>query len=161
MRGASCGEENPASARFCGDSGGALSILLPCAGCGATNTATQRFCHDCGDRLAGASFPAAALAHPEGERKQVTVLFADVQGSMDLAARMDPEEWALADAESINDELGITIFAPQIHRERALLARAAGDEAGYERSLRRAHELFLAIGAHGRATEIATLVGAS
>jgi class 3 adenylate cyclase len=30
---------------------------------------------------------------PQGERKQVTVLFADVVGSMDLAAGMDPEEW--------------------------------------------------------------------
>ena len=29
----------------------------------------------------------------EGERKQVTVLFADVVGSMTLAAGMDPEEW--------------------------------------------------------------------
>jgi class 3 adenylate cyclase/tetratricopeptide (TPR) repeat protein len=30
----------------------------------------------------------------EGERKQVTILFADVKGSMDLAAGLDPEEWA-------------------------------------------------------------------
>jgi adenylate cyclase len=32
----------------------------------------------------------------EGERKQVTVLFADVAGSMDLAERLDPEDWARA-----------------------------------------------------------------
>jgi len=30
----------------------------------------------------------------EGERKQVTVLFADVKGSMDLAEQMDPEVWS-------------------------------------------------------------------
>ena len=30
----------------------------------------------------------------EGERKQVTVLFADVKGSMDLAEQLDPEEWS-------------------------------------------------------------------
>jgi class 3 adenylate cyclase/tetratricopeptide (TPR) repeat protein len=30
----------------------------------------------------------------EGERKQVTVLFADVQGSMELAGQMDPEAWS-------------------------------------------------------------------
>jgi adenylate cyclase len=30
----------------------------------------------------------------EGERKQVTVLFADVKSSMDLAEGLDPEEWA-------------------------------------------------------------------
>jgi class 3 adenylate cyclase/tetratricopeptide (TPR) repeat protein len=29
----------------------------------------------------------------EGERKQVTVLFADVRGSMDLSEGVDPEEW--------------------------------------------------------------------
>jgi adenylate cyclase len=31
--------------------------------------------------------------HDEAERKQVTVLFADVSGSMDLAEQEDPEEW--------------------------------------------------------------------
>ncbi len=31
---------------------------------------------------------------PQGERKQVTVLFADVKGSMDLAEALDPEDWA-------------------------------------------------------------------
>ena len=29
----------------------------------------------------------------EGERKRVTVLFADVKGSMELAEQLDPEEW--------------------------------------------------------------------
>jgi class 3 adenylate cyclase len=28
-----------------------------------------------------------------GERKQVTVVFADVKGSMDLAEQVDPEKW--------------------------------------------------------------------
>ena len=31
--------------------------------------------------------------HDDAERKQVTVLFADVSGSMDLAEQEDPEEW--------------------------------------------------------------------
>ncbi|HEY7255885.1 MAG TPA: adenylate/guanylate cyclase domain-containing protein [Solirubrobacterales bacterium] len=35
----------------------------------------------------------AGAAAMEGERKQVTVLFADVMGSMELAERCDPEEW--------------------------------------------------------------------
>jgi hypothetical protein len=30
----------------------------------------------------------------EGERKQVTVLFADGKGSMELAEQLDPEEWS-------------------------------------------------------------------
>jgi hypothetical protein len=29
----------------------------------------------------------------EGERKQVTILFADVRGSTELASELDPEEW--------------------------------------------------------------------
>jgi class 3 adenylate cyclase len=33
------------------------------------------------------------LTRDEAERKQVTVLFADVSGSMDLAEQQDPEEW--------------------------------------------------------------------
>jgi adenylate cyclase len=33
------------------------------------------------------------LGKDDGERKQVTVLFADVSGSMDLAEGQDPEEW--------------------------------------------------------------------
>jgi class 3 adenylate cyclase len=41
---------------------------------------------------------AALEACPErgrrGERKQVTVLFADVTGSMELAEQLDPEEWS-------------------------------------------------------------------
>jgi class 3 adenylate cyclase len=38
----------------------------------------------------------------EGERKQVTVLFADVKGSMELAEQVDPEEWHKS-AEEIAD----------------------------------------------------------
>ena len=33
------------------------------------------------------------IAQSGGERKQVTVLFADVQGSMDMAEGQDPEQW--------------------------------------------------------------------
>ena len=75
--------------------------------------AGQRFCNACGEPLtAGAWGPpgaagAAAIQPPdhladkiraggsalEGERKQVTVLFADVMGSMELAEGSDPEEW--------------------------------------------------------------------
>jgi class 3 adenylate cyclase/tetratricopeptide (TPR) repeat protein len=38
--------------------------------------------------------PAAVGTAVEGERKQLTVLFADVQGSMDLQENLDPEVWA-------------------------------------------------------------------
>ena len=83
-----------------------------CPGCGRPNPPGQKFCNGCGQGL-GASAPAAARdpraytpnhlaekiltsrAALEGERKRVTVLFADVKGSMELAEQLDPEEWAL------------------------------------------------------------------
>ncbi|MGH9010972.1 MAG: double zinc ribbon domain-containing protein [Acidimicrobiia bacterium] len=37
---AACGEDNPASARFCGGCGTALATTLPCPRCGAANPAT-------------------------------------------------------------------------------------------------------------------------
>jgi adenylate cyclase len=56
-----------------------------CARCGDAAGPEQRFCGACG---------AALDAEQEGERKQLTVLFADVQGSMDLQEALDPERWA-------------------------------------------------------------------
>jgi class 3 adenylate cyclase/tetratricopeptide (TPR) repeat protein len=85
-----------------------------CAGCGAKVEAGSRFCDSCGAPLAATSTPPPApprLTSPEsytpkhiaekiltsksaleGERKQVTVLFADLKGSMELLADRDPEE---------------------------------------------------------------------
>jgi class 3 adenylate cyclase/tetratricopeptide (TPR) repeat protein len=84
-----------------------------CTACGHTNPERAKFCAECGTKVAGAA-PASAppdraprdytpkhLADKilqsksalEGERKQVTVLFADVKGSMELAGQLDPEQW--------------------------------------------------------------------
>lgn len=108
----SCGEANPEDARFCGACAAPLHRTTPCPHCAADNPVSQRFCNVCGEPLSpaqpppvlsqlGAATPPATttpapsgVAPREGERKQVTVLFADVVGSMNLAARMDPEEWA-------------------------------------------------------------------
>jgi class 3 adenylate cyclase/tetratricopeptide (TPR) repeat protein len=62
-----------------------------CGACGAAQPAAGRFCDACGQPLDAAGGPPRAT--PEGERKQVTVLFADVVGSMGLAERTDPEAW--------------------------------------------------------------------
>src|SRR5205823_4623616 len=75
---------------------------------GASNAPTQKFCGECGVPLSvpGAKFDAPNAYTPkhlaekiltskaalEGERKQVTVLFADLKGSMELLADRDPEE---------------------------------------------------------------------
>jgi class 3 adenylate cyclase/predicted ATPase len=93
--------------RFCEDCGSRLT--LTCAQCGGELAPGKRFCGSCGASAAGES--AARTPSPEsytpkhlaekiltskaaleGERKQVTVLFADLKGSMELLADRDPEE---------------------------------------------------------------------
>jgi adenylate cyclase len=56
---------------------------MSCAACGNDLRANARFCDSCGSPV--------VADRTVGERKQVTVLFADVVGSMKLAAKLDPE----------------------------------------------------------------------
>jgi len=103
-----CQHENPAGVKFCGECGTRLESL--CSACHAPNPPTNKFCHECGAPLTQGA-PAPKFASPqtytpqhlaekiltsksalEGERKQVTVLFADLKGSMELLADRDPEE---------------------------------------------------------------------
>src|SRR5262245_7839633 len=102
-----CQAEKPAEARFCEDCGARLDAACP--GCGTPLTPGKKFCRSCGAALTVE--PAGRFAHAEsyipkhlaekiltskaaleGERKQVTVLFADLKGSMELLADRDPEE---------------------------------------------------------------------
>jgi class 3 adenylate cyclase/tetratricopeptide (TPR) repeat protein len=79
-----------------------------CSSCGGELGANARFCGGCGqavdDAASAAAGPGSASSEPakkaanarrsiEGERKQVTVMFVDIVGSMDLAERLDPERW--------------------------------------------------------------------
>jgi class 3 adenylate cyclase len=57
----------------------------------------------------------------EGERKQVTVLFADVKGSMDLAEQVDPEEW-----HKIMDRF-FAIVSEGVHRFEGTINQYTGD----------------------------------
>jgi class 3 adenylate cyclase/tetratricopeptide (TPR) repeat protein len=57
----------------------------------------------------------------EGERKQVTVLFADVKGSMDLQEEIDPEEW-----HRIMDRF-FTILTDGVHRFEGTINQYTGD----------------------------------
>ena len=109
---ATCGGESPAAARFCMHCAAALP--LRCVACDADVPATARFCPQCAHSVAAPASPHCpppardprtytprhladkilqSKSALEGERKQVTVLFADVKGSMDLAEQVDPEEW--------------------------------------------------------------------
>jgi class 3 adenylate cyclase/tetratricopeptide (TPR) repeat protein len=108
-----CQHENPTDAVFCQECGGRLEAVCP--SCGTSNQSGAKFCKKCGQRLSqreatqaapGPRFGAPESYTPkhlaeriltsksalEGERKQVTVLFADLKGSMELLADRDPEE---------------------------------------------------------------------
>jgi class 3 adenylate cyclase len=81
---ASCGAANPDGARFCVSCG---SSLVPgCPQCGAEIPDGARFCPSC-----GASVETVAPAPAGTERKVVTVLFADLEGSTGLGEKLDPE----------------------------------------------------------------------
>jgi class 3 adenylate cyclase len=103
-----CQAKNLVGRKFCGECGARLASVCPA--CGAANTPGQKFCGECGAPLTQAaatanfgspeSYTPKHLAEKtltsksalEGERKQVTVLFADLKGSMELLADRDPEE---------------------------------------------------------------------
>jgi len=105
-----CHAENREGRRFCGECG--LSFASACPSCRFLNEGSEKFCGGCGRSLTPSSMPAESrLGSPqsytpkhlaekiltskaalEGERKQVTVLFADLKGSMELLADRDPEE---------------------------------------------------------------------
>jgi class 3 adenylate cyclase len=95
MRCVRCHAENRAGRRFCAACGAALP--RSCPHCGFVNQADERFCGGCGAPIEPpAVTTGAAAGRPEvlsedaGERRQVTILFAD--GYTSLAARRDPEE---------------------------------------------------------------------
>ena len=98
-----CGHPNPPAAKFCSGCGAALE--LRCPACGHANLLGSRFCNECGRALTAtleapraytpqhlASRILSSRAALDGERKQVTMLLADLKGSMELLADRDPEE---------------------------------------------------------------------
>jgi predicted ATPase/class 3 adenylate cyclase len=103
-----CQHDNPAGVKFCGECGARLESA--CAACGAANPPGNKFCGQCGASLTQVAQPVkfsspqeytpkhlaerilTSKSALEGERKQVTVLFADMKGSMELLADRDPEE---------------------------------------------------------------------
>ncbi len=132
-----CQGENPPQARFCLECGARLA--LTCAHCGTELPAHARFCLQCGQpaRAGTALAPAPApqsytprhlaeriltsRAALEGERKQVTVLFADLKGSMELLADRDPEE-----ARAILDPV-LERMMEAVHRYEGTVNQVMGD----------------------------------
>ena len=104
-----CDEERAAGMKFCGACG--ARFIATCHACGKLSPAGQKFCGECGAALQSSSAANIRYGSPqsytpkhlvekilttrgalEGERKQVTVLFADIKGSLELLVGKDPEE---------------------------------------------------------------------
>src|SRR5215469_14463232 len=132
-----CHAENQEGSSSCGRCGEPLPG--PCPACGAGNPPDNRFCGQCGGPLvpSGAStrfkVPSAYMPKHlagriltsrnalEGERKQVTVLFADIKGSMELLATRDPE-----DARRLLDPI-LERMMEAVHRYEGTVNQVMGD----------------------------------
>src|SRR3989454_2273397 len=98
-----CQHENPPQAKFCLECG--ARVALTCTKCRSELPAGAKFCLECGEPVASQATAEARFTSPEaytpkhlaekiltsksaleGERKQVTALFADLKGSMELLA---------------------------------------------------------------------------
>jgi len=137
-----CRHENPEASKFCLGCGAGLE--LHCRHCEAELPAGSSFCNQCGGAQADDTQAAAGDSAPEhsphdytpkhiadkilsqksameGERKQVSVLFADVKSSLDLQQDLDPEEW-----HGIMDRF-FQILADSIHRFEGTVNQYTGD----------------------------------
>jgi class 3 adenylate cyclase len=135
MRCTKCGADNRDGRRFCAQCGAPMAAK--CAHCGASNEPGEKFCGDCGNALAVlASAPPSTVTAgglirvvPEssfqktidGERKTVTALFADIEGSMDLMEYIDPEE-----ARAIVDP-ALKLMIDAVHRYGGYIVQSTGD----------------------------------
>ena len=138
-----CSQELRAGARFCDGCGTAVEARCP--SCGKSQRPQARFCDECGTPLgaavhssppagpavsrAPASYTPRHLAERiltegralRGERKEVTVLFVDVQGSTGLASALDPEEF-----HAVMDD-AFRIMLDAVHRWEGTVNQFTGD----------------------------------
>ena len=135
-----CRAENSDGRRFCAGCG--ASLAPRCHACGFANEPDAKFCGGCGeavDLAPGRRVRLGAVAGPpqppryltakilqsrntlEGERKQVTVLFADLRGSMELVVGRDPEE-----ARALLDPL-LERMIDAVHRFEGTVNQVLGD----------------------------------
>ena len=145
MNCSSCKHENSAAAKFCELCGAKLQRA--CTGCGQALSAVAMFCPNCGQATTGDGTPQTATARStveympahlasriraqqqalegrgaaEGERKTITVLFADLKGSTALLDGLDPEV-----ARAVIDP-SLQIMMDAVHRYEGYVAQALGD----------------------------------
>ena len=107
-----CGKKNDSDAVFCVQC--SQPILKSCPSCSTQNPGDARFCKQCRTELGDTSIAAQtnklqmlrdsapeglqeklrlAQTEIEGQRKPVTIVFADIVGSTTIAEKLDPEEW--------------------------------------------------------------------
>jgi len=110
---------------------------VKCVQCGASNEPDEKFCGECGTALSVSPRPPAAdprpapavrfapedsgAQAPDGERKTVTALFADIKGSMELMEDLDPEE-----ARAIVDP-ALKLMIDAAHRYDGYIVQSTGD----------------------------------
>jgi class 3 adenylate cyclase/tetratricopeptide (TPR) repeat protein len=139
---AQCRSENSSGAIFCDQCGARLETACP--KCGEPNRQGAKFCRNCG-QLVNHTAAASAATVPEGpspgafvpkhlaekilasrqslegERKQVTVLFADIRGSTSLLEGLDPE-----DAQKLIDPV-LRVMMDAVHRYEGTVNQVLGD----------------------------------
>ena len=133
-----CQRENPPQAKFCLECG--ARVALTCTKCRSELPAGAKFCLECGEPVASQAATEPRFTSPEaytpkhlaerilgskaaleGERKQVTVLFADLKASMELLADRDPEE-----ARKILDPV-LEMMMEAVHRYEGTVNQVMGD----------------------------------
>ena len=139
MQCAKCGFKNPEGIKFCGECGTRLEIICP--ECKFSNPASFKFCGECGidlkksqeinkiDYTKPESYTPKHLADKiladrsaiEGERKLVTVLFADVANFTAISEKLDPEE-----VHQIMDGC-FKILMDEIHQHEGTINQFTGD----------------------------------
>ena len=137
-----CQRENLTDSIFCDHCG--LRLETVCSHCGEPNRRGATFCRICGQtinqtatvapaRVPGVPSPdsyvprhlaekiLASRQSLEGERKQVTVLFADIRGSTRLLEGLDPE-----DAQKLIDPV-LRVMMDAVHRYEGTVNQVLGD----------------------------------
>ena len=124
-----CHYENPPGAKFCEECGSPFA--RNCANCGAVLPPTAKFCADCGAAAGGAVTPQPAKPSADenlgnatvldGELKLITVMFADMKGSLEAIAHSDPEQ-----VTAILDPV-VVQMKEAVHRYGGTVNRVMGD----------------------------------
>jgi class 3 adenylate cyclase/tetratricopeptide (TPR) repeat protein len=114
-----CGTENPSENRYCHSCGVPFSVR--CTNCAHQNWPTARFCGSCGASVEPRPRRSRPGRAPVGERKQATVLFADIVSSTELVVGLDPEQ--------AMERLGpaVSIMCEAVERCEGTVVRTLGD----------------------------------